>query len=133
MHKAGPKSGGKKEKMEQSLCPSCKRGDPPPHPALGRKVKHRDHQYDYMDAAGYVKLCRCKECAPVLWLGSKPTKCQTCSNKINKVFYDMATTMGPWGILCPTCALLGPGIGRTGTGFGQKYELQNGQWVKTEG
>lgn len=71
------------------------------------------------------------------WLGPVPTRCDTCRAPIKSVFYDMATRMGPWGNMCPLCALNGVGIGRAGPGLGQKYELrQRGgkeAWVKTEG
>lgn len=55
------------------------------------------------------------------WL-SPVEKCDTCDTPIKDEFYDMKTTMGPWGCLCPTCALMGPGIGRVGLGFGQHYK-----------
>jgi hypothetical protein len=47
----------------------------------------------------------------------------------------MRTKIGPWGRLCTTCAFHGPGIGKTGTGFGQKYEYKKctDKWLKVEG
>jgi len=70
----------------------------------------------------------------VYWLGSDTQTCQTCDTPITNTFYDMKTVMGPWANMCPSCATLGPGINRTGTGFGQKYEKQSdGKWLKTEG
>ncbi len=69
------------------------------------------------------------------WLSPPPLTCDTCTAPIKKVFYDMKTTHnGLWGCLCVTCAMFGPGIGKTGTGLGQKYMKQpNGDWLKTEG
>lgn len=67
------------------------------------------------------------------WMSPAPEKCDVCETPITTVFYDMKTKQGPWGCLCPSCAMLGPGIGKTGLGFGQKYELQDGKFYKTEG
>lgn len=73
------------------------------------------------------------------WMGPKPVECDTCAAPIKDVFYDMATRRGPWACMCPTCATLGPGIGKTGTGLGQKYERSrlgadsDGKFYKTEG
>jgi hypothetical protein len=46
------------------------------------------------------------------WSGTPPQKCDTCDAPITNEFSDMKTIYGPWGCLCPTCSLLGPGIGR---------------------
>lgn len=71
---------------------------------------------------------------PVYWVSPPPEKCQGCENDIEEVFYDGRTRIGPWALMCPMCFYLGPGIGQTGTGFGQKYEKQrDGRWLKTEG
>lgn len=52
---------------------------------------------------------------------------------ITDTFYDAKTVMGPWGIMNPSNWRI-HGVGRTGTGFGQKYEKQDdGRWLKTEG
>ena len=44
---------------------------------------------------------------------------------------DGKTKMGPWGILCPRCHK-NHGCG-LGLGKGQKYELKEAEFVKTEG
>lgn len=68
------------------------------------------------------------------WMGSTPTKCDTCDTPITTEFYDMKTTMGPWGCLCPSCAIFGPGIGKVGTGFGQQYRKdKTGKFKKIAG
>ena len=70
----------------------------------------------------------------VFWLSKPPTRCETCSNDIKSIFYDAKTRMGPWACMCSMCFYIGPGIGQLGTGFGQKYELQeDGKWLKTGG
>jgi len=70
----------------------------------------------------------------VFWVSPVPEKCDTCPNKIDKVFFDAKTTYGPWACMCPTCQVLGPGLNKVGTGYGQKYEKQrDGRWKKTEG
>lgn len=69
----------------------------------------------------------------VYWL-SPLTVCQTCKGPFGNIMYDMKTDFGSWANMCLTCATLGPGIGKTGTGFGQRYEKQpDGKWLKTEG
>ena len=68
------------------------------------------------------------------WLSPPPEKCDTCDTPITDTFIDGKTTLGPWGCLCPTCFTFGPGIGKLGTGLGQKYEKQaDGKWLKTGG
>lgn len=67
------------------------------------------------------------------WYGEPPLTCQTCNAKIENIFYDMKTTYGPWAIMCPSCAILGPGINILGLGFGQKYERTHTKFHKTEG
>jgi len=67
------------------------------------------------------------------WMGTAPTQCQTCSSPIESVFFDARTPAG-WACMCEQCQKFGPGLGKTGTGLGQKYELQeDGKWLKTEG
>jgi hypothetical protein len=68
------------------------------------------------------------------WMSPAPAKCDTCQGKIEKTFYDAATSYGAWGCLCPTCFHLGPGLGQLGTGKGQEYKKQkDGRWLKTGG
>lgn len=55
------------------------------------------------------------------WMGTPPTTCNVCAMPITTEFYDMKTVAGPWAILCPGCALNGPGVGKLGTGYGQHY------------
>lgn len=70
---------------------------------------------------------------PVYWCG-EVTNCDTCSSRLLTIMFDGKTTHGPWANMCPSCFRLGPGVGRTGQGLGQKYEKQaDGRWLKTEG
>lgn len=69
----------------------------------------------------------------VQWLSPVPGFCETCGDLIKDTFYDAKTALGPCACMCPTCFTLGPGIGKLGTGFGQKYERQGSKWVKTAG
>jgi hypothetical protein len=46
---------------------------------------------------------------------------------------DGKTQMGPWALMTPK-SYAEYGIGRLGTGFGQRYKLQSdGKWLKIEG
>ena len=63
------------------------------------------------------------------WAGELPEKCDLCRGPLRVVFFDCATTAGPWGILCRGCFMF-HGVG-LGTGRGQKYDAQTG--VKLEG
>jgi len=75
-----------------------------------------------------------KNIKKVYWLSPAPAKCDTCDTPIQNVFVDGKTEYGPWGCLCMSCFTLGPGIGKLGTGFGQKYQKQqDGKWLKVEG
>lgn len=68
------------------------------------------------------------------WLSKPPTSCDVCGDPIGETFYDMRTRSGPWACMCPRCAMVGPGVGRVGTGFGQKYERRpDGSYEKTAG
>jgi hypothetical protein len=52
---------------------------------------------------------------------------------ITTTFIDGRTVMGPWAIMSPMSWVVN-GVGRLGTGFGQKYEKQDGgKWLKVEG
>lgn len=70
----------------------------------------------------------------VKWLGAIPNKCDTCDAPIGNIFYDAKTEFGPWACMCPSCFAFGPGIGKLGTGLGQKFEKKDVQvFIKTEG
>ena len=70
---------------------------------------------------------------PVRWLSPVPGFCETCDGPLKSKFYDAQTKQGPWAIMCPSCFNLGPGIGKLGTGLGQKYEFDGKHWIKTGG
>lgn len=65
------------------------------------------------------------------WIGTPPEKCDFCSDKIVYAFVDGKTIYGPWACMCSKCFLTF-GI-KFGEGYGQLYELQNGEYVKWEG
>ena len=66
----------------------------------------------------------------VMWIGSKPDKCDLCADTITDVFIDGKTVYGPWGILCPKChKKFGMGLG---LGRGQKYSREGQNWIKVE-
>ncbi len=67
------------------------------------------------------------------WIGSVPVLCDTCKTPIRNKFYDAATRLGCWAIMCPSCQEFGPGLARLGSGRGQEYTLTSGQWPKTGG
>jgi len=70
--------------------------------------------------------------AAVYWRGSPIGPKDDLGAKIDDVFYDAKTVMGPWGILSPA-SFRQHGVG-VGLGRGQKYEKQSdGRWLKTEG
>ena len=48
-------------------------------------------------------------------------------------FIDGKSAYGPWGFMTPS-SWRRHGVGRLGTGFGQRYERQaDGSWLKVEG
>jgi hypothetical protein len=54
-------------------------------------------------------------------------------SKIEDVMYDGKTRMGPWALMAPA-SWIAYGVGRTGTGYGQKYKkVPGGKWLKVEG
>jgi hypothetical protein len=63
-----------------------------------------------------------------------PHECDICHDPLPNVYYDAATTLGPWACMCPSCFThLGRGLG---VGRGQRYALKGAmkpQWVKTHG
>lgn len=66
------------------------------------------------------------------WNGSEPSTCEIRGEKITDEFIDGKTKMGPWAIMCPRCwGVLG--VGRLGTGFGQRYLKHDGDFIKVEG
>jgi hypothetical protein len=65
------------------------------------------------------------------WVGTPPATCDLCKEPIGHVFIDGKTTFGSWAFMDPLChSLYGAGLG---TGKGQKYQLQDGDWIKVEG
>ena len=64
------------------------------------------------------------------WMGSKQTV-DDFGDKIENTFIDGKTKFGPWGIMTPA-SFEKFGIG-LGLGKGQKYELTNRKFLKTEG
>jgi hypothetical protein len=70
---------------------------------------------------------------PRYWVGSFP-KCDIpgCDVTDLTAFVDGKTRLGPWGNMCPGC-WIEHGVGRLGTGFGQRYEKQaDGRFLKVE-
>ena len=65
------------------------------------------------------------------WMGDEPTMCQITGTKIDMVFIDGRTKMGPWAIMSPQAhAEYGVGLG---FGRGQRYMKYGDKWVKVEG
>jgi hypothetical protein len=53
--------------------------------------------------------------------------------RISDEFIDGKTIMGPWANMSPV-SWRQNGIGRLGTGYGQRYKKQpDGKWLKVEG
>jgi hypothetical protein len=66
------------------------------------------------------------------WAGSPNSK-DDFGLVISRAFIDGKTIHGPWAIMTPS-SWRAHGIGRLGTGYGQKYEKQaDGRWLKTKG
>lgn len=54
-------------------------------------------------------------------------------DKIEDVIIDGRTIHGPWALMTPR-SWRKIGVGKLGTGYGQKYERQSdGKWLKVEG
>jgi len=52
---------------------------------------------------------------------------------VGGVMYDAKTKMGPWANMTEK-SFCEHGVGKLGTGLGQKYEMQeNGKWMKVAG
>jgi hypothetical protein len=67
------------------------------------------------------------------WNGTVP-KLDDLGDPIGLTFYDARTIHGPWALLTPrNWAKIG--VGKLGTGCGQKYEFRvdENRWLKTEG
>jgi hypothetical protein len=72
------------------------------------------------------------EAAQKFWMGTVPKK-DDFGQEITDEFIDGKTTQGPWGFMTPD-SWEEHGIGKLGTGLGQKYKKQeNGKWLKIEG
>lgn len=75
----------------------------------------------------------------IYWLSPVPSRCETCGTPITNEFIDGKVVINDQNqcvcaIHCNTCFTLGPGIGRLGTGLGQRYRKQpNGKWKKVGG
>jgi hypothetical protein len=66
------------------------------------------------------------------WVGSVP-EFDDFGLPIVDVFVDGKTVQGPWAMMTPYSYRL-HGVGRYGTGFGQRYvKTETGRWIKTEG
>ena len=65
------------------------------------------------------------------WFGGNPTECDICHNDITTDFVDGKTRFGPWACMCFSCYKKnGTGLG---TGFGQRYTLEDGIFYKVAG
>lgn len=63
------------------------------------------------------------------WQSKIPEKCDLCGRPFGEHFYDGATILGPWALMCENChATWGTGTG-TGIGKSQKYLTKNGNGV----
>jgi len=69
---------------------------------------------------------------PVKTYANPPKECDICLEPVGEVMYDAKTKMGPWANMCQRCWRRNTS-GRLGTGLGQKYEMVDGRFVKTEG
>jgi hypothetical protein len=66
------------------------------------------------------------------WLGPVGPK-DDFGNDIKDEMIDGRTKQGPWALMSPA-SWKTKGIGRFGTGFGQRYrKLGDGRWLKVEG
>ena len=69
--------------------------------------------------------------AKSVWMGGVPEK-DDFGEKIIDEFIDGKTRMGPWAMMTPD-TWNRMGVGKFGTGFGQKYKKVGDDWVKVEG
>lgn len=70
----------------------------------------------------------------VQWLGK--TQCDGCKRNcdVDGILYDAKSKFGPWGVFCSDCFPKYT-FGNLGTGWGQKYILDNetNKFIKVEG
>ena len=66
----------------------------------------------------------------VVWTSS--SECDFCHIDCGPVLYDAVTKYGPWATMCEDCWKK-HGLNALGPGLGQRYELKNGQYIKTKG
>lgn len=70
----------------------------------------------------------------VYWLGTLKDECNMCRSSFKDVMYDAALPHygGMWGCVCKRCFI--DAGGKTGLGFGQRYDKQkDGKWLKVAG
>ena len=66
------------------------------------------------------------------WLGSVG-KVDDFEDSISDEIIDCKTIYGPWALMTPK-SFEKCGVGRLGTGYGQRYKKQSdGKWLKIEG
>lgn len=71
-----------------------------------------------------------KQVKRVKWL-SPVGECDMCGVALTDKFVDGKTAMGPWAMMCLRCHReVGQGIG---TGRGQVYQQEGGEWWKVAG
>ena len=68
---------------------------------------------------------------PVYWIGDIPSK-DDFGKPYDNVMYDAKTKQGPWANMSSASWKI-YGVGKLGTGYGQKYVKQaDGRWLKVE-
>ncbi len=67
---------------------------------------------------------------PTEWAG--PRVCDFCRQTIHGILYDARTKSGPWATMCQGDFDI-YGVGKLGTGQGQRYEQQGDKFVKVGG
>ena len=68
----------------------------------------------------------------LIWRGTRPQSCDVCDAAIEERFYDAATRLGPWALMCPQCfPIYGRGLGK---GAGQEFTKDSaGAFAKSAG
>src|SRR5262245_59947610 len=105
--------------------------DSSPRPAVEPIVRTcKDLVRDMMqERPDKPKTVDTSEAQPRYWMGSVPEK-DDFGDSISDEFIDGATQMGPWATMTPRSWMM-HGVGRLGTGSGQRYEKQaDGKWLK---